>query len=141
MNKKDLTATVAFSSGISKSEAAKRVDIVLDVIAKALASGNDVRIARFGRFWVGRSANRTGRNPATGDAIFIPAANRLKFRAALALRNAVMAGPRGTGKGPPEGGRSGGGGGGGRSRLTDPIPGPHGGGTDPPEGGFDDELI
>ncbi|MGB2436640.1 MAG: HU family DNA-binding protein, partial [Candidatus Puniceispirillales bacterium] len=50
LKKNDLIAQVASSSGLSKSDAGKALDAVLDSITSALASGDEVRIIGFGTF-------------------------------------------------------------------------------------------
>ena len=89
MNKNDLIAAVATSTGLSKSDAAKAVDGVIDSIAGALAKKEEVRLVGFGTFSVTRRAATTGRNPQTGAAIQIPASNQPKFKAGKALKDAV----------------------------------------------------
>ena len=47
MNKNDLIAAVAESTGLSKADATKAVDAVLDLIGGTLKSGNEVQIGKF----------------------------------------------------------------------------------------------
>lgn len=54
------------------------VDIVLDEIAQALASGGRVELRGFGAFSVRKRDARTGRNPRTGAAVKV-AAKRVPF--------------------------------------------------------------
>lgn len=89
MNKNDLVAAVADSSGLTKADAAKAVDGVLDAITAELKAGGDVRIVGFGTFAVTARAASTGRNPQTGATINIPASNQPKFKAGKALKDAV----------------------------------------------------
>lgn len=89
MNKNDLIAAVAASTGISKADATKAVDSVFDSITGALKKGSDVRLVGFGTFSVSRRAASTGRNPRTGESIQIPASNQPKFKAGKALKDSV----------------------------------------------------
>ena len=89
MNKNDLIAQVAGSTGMSKAEAGGALDAVLDGIGGALAGGGEVRLVGFGTFSVGHRKATTGRNPRTGEAIQIAASNRPKFKAGKALKEAV----------------------------------------------------
>lgn len=89
MNKNDLVASVAQAAGLSKVDAAKAVDGVLDVIKGALAGGDEVRLVGFGTFSVTKRAASEGRNPRTGEAIKIPASKQPKFKAGAALKDAV----------------------------------------------------
>ncbi|MBE0531488.1 MAG: HU family DNA-binding protein [Rhodospirillales bacterium] len=89
MNKNDLVATVAGSTGISKADAAKAVDGVFNAISSALKKGEEVRLVGFGTFSVAKRAATTGRNPRTGETIKIPASKQPKFKAGKGLKDAV----------------------------------------------------
>lgn len=89
MNKNDLVAAVASSAGLSKADAAKAVDGVLDSISGALANKEEVRLVGFGTFSVAHRKASMGRNPRTGEAIQIKASNQPKFKAGKGLKEAV----------------------------------------------------
>lgn len=74
---------------MSKADAAKAVDAVLDSIAGSLSSGKEVRLVGFGTFSVASRAATTGRNPRTGEAIQIPASKQPKFKAGKGLKDSV----------------------------------------------------
>jgi DNA-binding protein HU-beta len=89
MNKNDLIAAVAEVTGLTKADAAKAVDAVLDSITGSLKKGKEVRLVGFGTFKVSKRAASEGRNPRTGETIKIPASKRPKFTAGKALKDAV----------------------------------------------------
>ena len=89
LNKNDLIAAVATSTELSKADATKAVDGVLEAITGSLQSGNEVRLVGFGTFSVANRAASTGRNPRTGETIQIPASKQPKFKAGKALKDAV----------------------------------------------------
>ena len=89
MNKGELIDAVADSAGLSKSEATKAVDAVLDSVTKTLSKGGSVSLVGFGTFSVKARAARMGRNPRTGEAIHISASNVPGFKAGKALKDAV----------------------------------------------------
>ncbi len=89
MKKSDLVGTVSESAGLSRSDAARAVDAVFDSITGALAAGDEVRLVGFGTFFVSERAASVGRNPRTKEPITIPAKSLPKFKAGLALKNAV----------------------------------------------------
>ena len=89
MNKNDLVAAVADSSDLSKADAAKAVDAVLDSITGSLKGGGEVRLVGFGTFSVANRKASTGRNPRTGESIQIPASKQPKFKAGKGLKDAV----------------------------------------------------
>tara|TARA_B100000315_G_C14347542_1_gene482486 strand:+ start:426 stop:698 length:273 start_codon:yes stop_codon:yes gene_type:complete len=89
LNKNDLVAAVASSTGLSKSDSAKAVDGVVDSVTNALSNGGEVRLVGFGTFSVSHRKATTGRNPRTGEAIQIAATNVPKFKSGKALKAAV----------------------------------------------------
>ncbi len=89
MNKQDVVAAVASSSGISKTSADDVVDAIFSAITDALRKGEDVRLVGFGTFSTRRRAARQGRNPRTGATIQSPASTQPKFKAGRPLKDAV----------------------------------------------------
>ncbi len=89
MNKTELIDAVAEASDLSKADAGRAVDAVVDTITDALKEGDSVTLVGFGTFLVRPRAARTGRNPQTGATIEIKAANAPAFKAGKALKDAV----------------------------------------------------
>ena len=89
MNKNDLIAAVADTTGMSKANAGQAVDATFDAITNALKVGDEVKVIGFGNFMVAKRAASTGRNPRTGEAIAIAASKTPKFRAGKGLKDAV----------------------------------------------------
>lgn len=89
MNKNDLITRVADSAGITKADASRAADAVIDAITAALQSGEEVRLVGFGTFSVSKRAASEGRNPRTGEKINIPASVQPKFKAGKGLKDAV----------------------------------------------------
>ncbi len=90
VNKNDLVAQVASSTGLSKADAARAVDGVFEAISGALKQGEEVRLVGFGTFNVSERAATEGRNPRTGEKIQIPASKQPKFKAGKGLKDAVQ---------------------------------------------------
>ena len=89
MNKTELIAAAAEKAGVSKKDAEAVVTAALDAIAESLKEGEKVQIVGFGSFEVKARAERTGRNPATGAEIKIPASKVPTFKAGKALKDIV----------------------------------------------------
>lgn len=89
MNKTELIDAVAAECDMSKAAAQRAVDSVLDQIVNAVATGDSVQLIGFGTFANGTRAERTGRNPRTGEEITIAAAKTVKFSAGKAFKDAV----------------------------------------------------
>ena len=62
---------------------------MIDALCTELKKGNSVALAGFGTFKLGQRAARTGRNPATGDKIKIPARKLVKFSPSTSLAGLV----------------------------------------------------
>lgn len=89
MNKAELVSAVAEAAKLTKTDADAAIDAVFDAITKELKKGGDVRLIGFGTFSVTKRAASTGRNPATGAEIKIPARKVAKFTVGKALKEAV----------------------------------------------------
>jgi len=89
MNKKELANIVAKQLGRNKIEVLEIIDSTLNNICTALASGEKVRLVGFGIFEVRNRSGREGRNPQTGDKIFIPDTKTPTFVAGRVLKDAV----------------------------------------------------
>lgn len=89
MNKNELIAEIADQCELTKAKAAEAVDAFIEVIAKSLSKGKEVRLVGFGTFTTAKRKATTGRNPRTGAEIKIAAATAPKFRAGKALKDQV----------------------------------------------------
>ncbi len=88
--KNDIVDAVARDvEGLTKRQAAEAFDTVFDAITDFLVQGDRVQIPGFGSFSVSERAARTGRNPATGEEIQIPASKNAKFKPSKGLKDSV----------------------------------------------------
>lgn len=85
MNKAELVAAVAAKAEVSKAEAQKVLDAVLDVTVDALKNGESVQLVGYATLSVVEKAARKGINPATKQVIDIPAKKAVKFKAGAKL--------------------------------------------------------
>ena len=77
MKKKDLIEGISNQSKISRSESKKFVEVILEELSSAIASGDGVELRGFGGFYKRHRKGRIGINPKTGEktkvaAKFIP---------------------------------------------------------------------
>jgi len=87
---KQIAADIADKFDLSKKLANEILsDALVTIIVKNLKKGNRIRIAGLGILQVKKRAARTGRNPATGATIQIPAKKKIAFRAAKELKETV----------------------------------------------------
>ncbi len=89
MNKAEFVSAVADATELSKADAGRAVDAMVEVITKALKKGETVTLVGFGTFSVRKRAARQGRNPQTGATIKIKASKNPAFKAGKALKDAV----------------------------------------------------
>lgn len=88
--KADIADYVARSvDGLTKKQAADALDAVFDGIRDHLLDGDRVQVSGFGSFSTSERAARTGRNPATGETIQIPASTTARFKPAKDLKEAL----------------------------------------------------
>ncbi len=89
MNKSELIARIADDTGLAKAKVTEVVDLIGKVITEELKHGDGLSIVGFGTFKVTERKAKKGRNPATGEAIQIPAKKAPIFKAGKALKDAV----------------------------------------------------
>lgn len=89
MNKTDLIAKIAEGAGLSKVDAKKALDAAVEATVAALKAGDKVQVPGIITLSVEKRAERKGINPATKQAITIPAKNVVKVKAGSELVAAV----------------------------------------------------
>ena len=89
MNKSDLVSAVADKASITKKDAEKSINTIVEVITDELAKGGKVQLVGFGTFDVAERAAREGRNPQTGEPMKIPASKAPRFKVGKVLKDAV----------------------------------------------------
>jgi DNA-binding protein HU-beta len=89
MNKQELVAAMAAKAGLTKVDAEKALNALVEATKETLAKKDSVQLVGFGTFSVSKRAARTGRNPQTGKEIKIAAKNVAKFKAGKTLGEAV----------------------------------------------------
>ena len=85
MNKVELINAVAEKAGMTKVDARKAIDAVLEVSKQELKKGGKIALVGFGTLAAGERPARQGRNPRTGKAIKIAAKKVARFKAAANL--------------------------------------------------------
>ena len=75
--------------GIPKNKSTEIVEILIEIVKRTLASGEDVLVSNFGRFCVKEKRERKGRNPATGDDLMLEPRKVVTFKCSGKLRKRV----------------------------------------------------
>ena len=89
MNKSSLSAAVHAATGGSKPTVNAVVSATIDAIADALRNGEEVKLPGLGTLKPKPVAERTRRNPATGESVTVPAHTKVVFKPAAGLRGAA----------------------------------------------------
>ena len=89
MNKLELISALKNEANISKSEAARVVQIFVDNMADALSQGERVEIRGLCSFFVKEYKSYTGRNPKTGEKVIIKPKKLPFFKAGKGLKERV----------------------------------------------------
>ncbi|MCM3772374.1 MULTISPECIES: HU family DNA-binding protein [Priestia] len=89
MNKTELLDAVATKSELTKQDSKKAVDALFETISNTLAKEEKIQLVGFGTFEIRERAERTGRNPQTGEEMTIPASKVPAFKPGKELKEAV----------------------------------------------------
>jgi DNA-binding protein HU-beta len=89
MNKEQLIQKIAGDVKLTKAQAKAALESFVDAVEKTLKKGDKIALVGFGTFSVSKRKARTGRNPATGATIKIPAKKAVKFKAGKEFTNFI----------------------------------------------------
>ncbi len=92
----DLCEAVYQTVGLSRTESADLVELVLSEIAGCLEQGETVKLSSFGSFVVREKGERIGRNPKTGEEVPIEPRRVLVFKPSAVLKQRINNGADGT---------------------------------------------
>lgn len=90
LTKFQTVAALAETNGLSKKQAAAFLDSLHELACSQAKKVGKFVLPGFGILVKANRKARMGRNPATGEAIKIPAKTVCKFRLAKALKDAVV---------------------------------------------------
>jgi integration host factor subunit alpha len=82
----ELAEAVYRKVGLSRSESARLVELVLKEITDSLERGETVKLSSFGSFLVRSKGPRMGRNPRTGVGVPITARRVMVFKPSATLK-------------------------------------------------------
>jgi len=90
MTKSQILGELADKSGLSKKDVGALMDALVTLAYKEVKKNGEFVLPGFGKLVKVKRKARTGRNPATGTTIQIPAKTVVKFRVAKAAKEAVL---------------------------------------------------
>jgi integration host factor subunit alpha len=89
LTRADLSEAVYKQIGLSRSESAALVELMLNEISAAVARGENVKLSSFGSFLVRSKGERIGRNPKTGIEVPITPRQVMVFKASNVLKSRI----------------------------------------------------
>lgn len=89
LTRADLSQEIYYQMGFSRVESIRLVEDIFEIIATNLEQGKDVKISGFGTFAIKSKSRRLGRNPKTGEKVYITPRKVLSFRSSPLLKNKI----------------------------------------------------
>jgi nucleoid DNA-binding protein len=89
MTRTELIQALADSAEMERKQAKTFLDALTGLVEKNIKKGGDVPLRGLGKFKVVKRKARMGRNPATGEAIKIPAKTVVRFTVAKQLKDLI----------------------------------------------------
>ena len=89
----DLSEAVYQRLGLSRTESASLVEMVLQEISQAIERGETVKLSSFGSFVVRSKGERIGRNPKTGVEVPITPRRVMVFKPSNILKSRINGTP------------------------------------------------
>ena len=89
MSKKEFVEAYAKATKETKKRSEELVNAFLETVQEILEKGESVQFVGWGAFEIRERAAKDGRNPATGEKIYIPAKKVVKFKVGKKLADGV----------------------------------------------------
>ena len=92
IGKVDLVGNVAQITELTKENAKKATNAVLEGVQALLQQSGKIQLAKFGSFTIRKTKSRRGRNPQTSQPMLIPPGVRIAFKVSKTWKDAVLRG-------------------------------------------------
>lgn len=89
MTKAELVDFIAEKADLTKADAGRALEAMMEGVTKGLKETGKVTLVGFGTFTAKKREARTGRNPQTGEAVKIAARTVPGFKAGNKLKDAL----------------------------------------------------
>ena len=89
MSKTELVNFIAEETGLTKADAARALEAMMNGIVKGLKEDGKVTLTGFCTFTAKQKEAKMGRNPKTGEAVQIPARVAATIKAGSKLKDAL----------------------------------------------------
>jgi len=93
LTKAHIVDSVSDQIGFNKNHSFELIESLIEIMKKALESGDDVMISGFGKFCIKEKKARRGRNPATGGDMMLKPRKVVTFRWSGKLREKLNSQP------------------------------------------------
>ena len=91
MTKKEIVRSISENLGLKQSKTKEIVQKVFETIVKTLVEEGRIELRNFGVFEVKRRAPRRGRNPRSGETVFVPEKHVVTFKPGQIMQQRVEA--------------------------------------------------
>ncbi len=91
LTKANIVEKIRVKNGFSRNQSLETLETLLEIIKRALESGDDVLLSGFGKFRVRLKKERKGRNPATGEDMMLRPRKVVTFRCSSKLKDKINA--------------------------------------------------
>jgi nucleoid DNA-binding protein len=85
----DLITKISTNLGVNRKKSAQILNVLLDVLMDQVASGDPVKLAGFGKFYLKQREGRFRRNISTGEPVWVKARLEPRFEAGVRFRGQV----------------------------------------------------
>jgi len=89
MSKSELVSYIAEETGLTKAEASRALEAMMNGVIKGLKENGKVTLTGFCTFTAKKKAAKEGRNPKTGAPVVIPARVATTIKAGSKLKDAL----------------------------------------------------
>ena len=89
LTRASIIEAVSAENAWSQKQSSEYVELLLEIMKSALASGEDLLISGFGKFSVKEKRERKGRNPASGDDLTLRSRKVVTFKCSGRLRDLI----------------------------------------------------
>ncbi len=89
MTKSEVINKIAESNAVTKEEAKRMYNAVVEVVTDALKNGEDVVLPELGKFITKTTSERTAKNPITKEPMTIPSKKVIRFKVCKTIKDIV----------------------------------------------------
>ncbi len=89
LTKSDLTNKIRSKVGLTSTESLTYVNSFFDFVKSEVETDGPIKLTGFGSFIIKEKKRRKGRNPQTGEPIYISERKVLKFKPSVVLKSQI----------------------------------------------------